>query len=115
MKSSKEALCWVYMTAASMEEAKDIGRILVKQNLVACVNLIENMISIYKWKEELEEGSEAVMIAKTRKKLMPQLIKTVTKHHSYDCPCILELPIQGGNAEFLQWVATETERTEGSH
>ena len=115
MKSSKEALCWVYMTAASMEEAKDIGRILVKQNLVACVNLMENMISIYKWKEELEEGSEAVMIAKTRKKLMPQLIKTVTKHHSYDCPCILELPIQGGNAEFLQWVATETERTEGSH
>ena len=47
MKSSEEALCLVYMTAGSMEEAKDIGRMLVKQNLVACVNLLENMTSIY--------------------------------------------------------------------
>ena len=110
MKSSEEALCLAYMTAGSMEEAKDIGRMLVKQNLVACVNLLENMTSIYKWKEELEEDCEVVMIVKTRKSLMPQLIKTVTKHHSYECPCILELPIQGGNAEFLRWVATETKR-----
>ena len=115
MKSSEEALCLVYMTAGSMEEAKDIGRILVKQNLVACVNLLENMTSIYKWKEELEEDCEIVMIAKTRKSLMPQLIKTVTKHHSYECPCILELPIQGGNTEFLRWVETETKRTEESY
>ena len=115
MKSSEEALCLAYMTAGSMEEAKDIGRMLVKQNLVACVNLLENMTSIYKWKEELEEDCEVVMIVKTRKSLMPQLIKTVTKHHSYECPCILELPIQGGNTEFLRWVATETEQTEESY
>ena len=115
MKSTEETLCWVYMTAGSMEEAKDIGRILVKQNLVACVNLLENMTSIYKWKEELEEGCEVVMIAKTRKKLMPQLIKIVTKNHNYECPCILELPILGGNDDFLRWVATETEQTEESY
>ena len=115
MKSSEEALCLAYMTAGSMEEAKDIGRMLVKQNLVACVNLLENMTSIYKWKEELEEDCEVVMIVKTRKSLMPQLIKTVTKHHSYECPCILELPIQGGNTEFLRWVATETKRTVESY
>ena len=115
MKSTEETLCWVYMTAGSMEEAKDIGRILVKQNLVACVNLLENMTSIYKWKEKLEESCEVVMIVKTRKSLMPQLIKTVTKHHSYECPCILELPIQGGNTEFLRWVATETKRTKESY
>ena len=115
MKSSEEALCLAYMTAGSMEEAKDIGRVLVKKNLVACVNLLENMTSIYKWKEELEEDCEVVMIVKTRKSLMPQLIKTVTKHHSYECPCILELPIQGGNTEFLRWVATETKRTKESY
>ena len=115
MKSSEEALCLAYMTAGSMEEAKDIGRMLVKQNLVACVNLLENMTSIYKWKEELEEDCEVVMIVKTRRSLMPQLIKTVTKHHSYECPCILELPIQGGNTEFLRWVSTETKRTEESY
>ena len=53
-----------------------------------------------------------VMTAKTRKTHMPQLIKTVTKHHSYECPCILELPIEGGNPEFLRWIETETDLTE---
>ena len=107
MKSS-EKLCWVYMTAESFEEAKSIGQILVVQNLVACVNLLENMTSIYKWEEKLEESQEVIMIANTRKTLMPKLIETVNSLHSYDCPCILELPIQGGNPEFLSWIESQT-------
>jgi periplasmic divalent cation tolerance protein len=106
--NSSEKLCWVYMTAGSIEEAKNIGGELIEQNLAACVNLLENMTSIYKWGDKLEEGQEVVMIAKTRKVLMPKLIKTVNSIHSYDCPCILELPIQGGNPEFLSWIETET-------
>ena len=111
MKSS-EKLCFVYMTAGSLEEAKKIGQILVELDLAACVNLLENMISFYKWKDKLEEGQEVVMIAKTRRTLLPKLIETVNSYHSYDCPCILELPIQGGNPEFLNWIETETEVTE---
>ena len=107
MKSS-EKLCWVYMTAGSIEEAKNIGHILVEKNMAACVNLLENMLSIYKWEDKLEEGQEVVMIAKTRETLMPELIETVNSLHSYDCPCILKLPIQGGNPEFLSWLETET-------
>ena len=109
---SSEKLCWVYMTAGTFEEARNIGKILVEKNLVACVNLIENMTSIYKWEDKLEEGQEVVMIAKTRKKLMPKLIETVNSYHSYDCPCILELPIQGGNPEYLTWIETETAEIE---
>ena len=107
MKSS-EKLCWVYMTAGSIEEAKSIGQILVGQNLAACVNLFENMTSIYNWEDKLEEGHEVVMIAKTSKALMAKLIETVKSHHSYDIPCILELPIQGGNPDFLSWIERET-------
>ena len=107
MKSS-EKFCWVYMTAGSIEEAKSIGQILVVQNLAACVNLLENMTSIYKWEEKLEESQEVIMIAKTRKTLMPKLIETVNSIHSYDCPCILELPIQGGNPDFLSWIKSQT-------
>ena len=107
MKSS-EKFCWVYMTAGSVEEAKSIGQILVGQNLAACVNLLENMISIYKWEEKLEESKEVIMIAKTSKTLMPKLIETVNSLHSYDCPCILELPIQGGNPDFLSWIESQT-------
>ena len=98
------------MTAGSIEEARNIGQKLVEQNLAACVNLLENMISIYKWEDKLEEGQEVVMIVKTRKILMPKLIEAVKTHHSYECPCVLELPIQGGNPEFLRWIATETEQ-----
>ena len=112
MKSS-EKLCWVYITAGSLEEAKNIGKKLVEQNLAACVNLFENMTSIYKWEDKLEEDQEVVMIAKTRKTFMPKLIEKVNRLHSYDCTCILELPIQGGNQEFLNWIETETEVTEG--
>ena len=107
MKSS-EKFCWVYMTAGSIEEAKSIGQMLVVQNLAACVNLLENMTSIYKWEEKLEESKEVIMIAKTSKTLMPKLIETVNSHHSYDCPCILELPIQGGNPDFLSWIGSQT-------
>ena len=107
MKSS-EKFCWVYMTKGSVEEAKSIGQILVEQNLAACVNLLENMTSIYKWEEKLEESQEVIMIAKTRKTLMPKLIETVNSLHSYDCPCILELPIQGGNPDFLSWIKSQT-------
>ena len=107
MKSS-EKFCWVYMTAGSVEEAKSIGQILVGQNLAACVNLLENMTSIYKWEEKLEESQEVIMIAKTRKSLMPKLIEKVNSIHSYDCPCILELPVQGGNSDFLSWIKSQT-------
>ena len=97
------------MTAGSLEEAKKIGRELIEENLAACVNLIENMTSIYKWEGKLEEGQEVVMVVKTRKTLMPKLIAVVKSLHGYDCPCILELPIQGGNPDFLKWILGETD------
>ncbi len=109
MKST-EKLCWVYMTAGSIKEAKIIGKILVERNLAACVNLLENMTSIYKWEGNLEEGNEVIMIAKTRKSLMTKLIESVKSHHSYECPCVLELPVQGGNPEFLNWIEQETKQ-----
>ena len=112
--NASEKLCWVYMTAVSIEEAKNIGQILVEKNLAACVNLLENMISIYKWEDKLEEDQEVVIIAKTRKSLMLNLIEKVNSLHSYDCACILELPIQGGNPDFLNWIKSETADTEES-
>ena len=66
------------------------------------------MVSIFRWEGEIEESNEVVMIAKTRKTLINELVKSVKRNHSYECPCILELPIQGGNSEFLNWVESET-------
>ena len=81
MKPKKEKLCLVYITCGSIKEAKYIGQILLKEKLVACVNILSKIISIFKWEGELEEANEVLMIAKTRKTLINSLIKTVKITH----------------------------------
>lgn len=99
---------WVYMTADSVEEARRIGRLLVEKRLAACVNIIENMISIYRWEGEIQDGAEAVLIAKTQAGRLSELIEEVRAAHSYSCPCVVVLPITEGNPEFLEWIGAET-------
>ena len=103
-----EKLCLIYITSGSVKEAKKISQILIEKNLAACVNLIENMTAIYKWRGKIAEENEVVIIVKTRKILVPNLIEAVSKIHSNECACILQLPIQGGSDEFLNWIEKET-------
>lgn len=102
---------FVYMTAKDKDEARKIGRALVQEKLAACVNIIDNMESIYRWEGKVEEGKETVLIAKTRKGLVGKLTKKVKSMHSYECPCVVALPVEGGSKEFLDWVRRETRQT----
>ena len=95
----------IYITAGSTTEAKSIGEKLVRSGLAACVNIIENMNSLFLWKGEIEDRQETVLIAKTRSDRTPDLIEAVKSIHSDECPCILSLPVQGGDSAFLQWIA----------
>jgi periplasmic divalent cation tolerance protein len=101
----------VYMTAASRDEARKIGRALVEERLAACANLIDGMESIYWWEGKLTEDREAVLIAKTQAERVPALIERVKQLHSYSVPCIVALPILAGNPAYLGWLAAETEAT----
>ena len=100
--------CLAYMTAATVEEAKAIGRALVEERLAACVNVIPGMISLYRWDGEMEEAEEAVLIAKTRAETFDALAKRVGEIHPYDTPCVLRLDISAGLPPFLDWIAAET-------
>ena len=100
-------ILWVYMTAGSMDEARRIGRQLVESRLAACVNIVDNMTSIYRWNGELQEDKEVVLIAKCTEAALPMLTEKVKALHSYDCPCVVGLPVVGGNPAFLQWVSEE--------
>ena len=102
------AYCLVYMTAETVEEAKALGRALVEARLAACANVISGMIPIFWWEGEVQEGSEAVLIAKTRRDLVDALTAFVKERHSYDCPCVVALPVEAGNPAFLEWIGTET-------
>jgi periplasmic divalent cation tolerance protein len=94
----------IYMTTADREEARAIGRHLVQSKLAACVNIWDNMNSMYEWQGEFQDDQEAVMIAKTTEERVPSLIAAVRERHSYECPCIVALPLADGNPDFLQWI-----------
>jgi periplasmic divalent cation tolerance protein len=99
---------FVYMTASSGEEARRIGRALVEERLAACANVIDRMTSFYWWQGKIEEGAEAVLIAKTTRAKLDALTARVKSLHSYTVPCVVGIRLDGGNADFLSWIAAET-------
>ena len=104
------AVHFVYMTAGSKAEAQKIGKALVESRLAACVNILDNMQSIYRWEQEIQQDTEVVLIAKTTDSLISQLIEKVIALHSYDCPCIVSLPISEGYPPFLDWIRAEVKK-----
>lgn len=97
-------LAVLYVTAQSRDEALRIGRVLVEERLVACVNVLGGMRSIYWWKGEIHEDDEAVLIAKTRMDLAQAATARTKELHSYEVPCVVALPLADGNPDFLDWI-----------
>jgi periplasmic divalent cation tolerance protein len=93
-----------YITAKDKAQALSIGRALVEERLAACVNVIDNMTSVYRWEGEICEDSEAVMIAKTTAEKFDALAERVKRLHSYACPCVVSMPVVGGNKDYLDWL-----------
>ena len=98
----------VYITTKDKDEAGRIGKELVKRRLAACVNIIDNMNSMYWWEGKIQDDQEVILIAKTKQSLVKKLIKKVKSIHSYSTPCIVSLPILDGNSDYLDWLKKET-------
>ncbi len=100
---------FVYVTAADEAEAEGIARTVVGERLAACANLLGAVKSVYWWEGEVCDGEEVVLVLKTSGKRKAELIDRIKQLHSYDCPCIVCLPITDGNPGFLDWINRETE------
>jgi periplasmic divalent cation tolerance protein len=98
----------IYITASSDEEARTIARTLVEERLAACANILGRIGSVYWWEDELQEDDEVALIVKSTDALVPRIVERVKALHSYDCPCVVALPISAGNAAFLDWIGAET-------
>lgn len=98
----------IYVTTASVEEAQRIGRALLEERLVACVNILPDALSLYRWEGAVQEDQETVFFAKTRADLADAAIARIRELHGYTVPCALALPIEAGNADYLRWIAEET-------
>ena len=99
---------FVYTTYPSLVEAEKAGRALTEAGLAACVNILPNMVSIYRWQGKIERAEEVVMIVKTRASLKKRVADTVKANHSYETPAIVFLPVAGGDIDYCGWILDET-------
>jgi periplasmic divalent cation tolerance protein len=102
----------VLMTSPDREEAKKIAGILLEDRRAACVSIWPKGESYFWWEGKIDREEEFLIIAKTREELLPDLIETVKKIHSYDLPEIIALPITGGSRDYLDWLEKETKEVE---
>jgi len=98
----------IYVTTKNMQTARKISRTLVKEKLVACVNIIPKIESIYWWEGKIEKNREVAFIAKTVENNVKKTIHRIKELHTYDIPEIIVLPIVGGLKEYLNCIVDET-------
>jgi len=96
-----------YVTAKDKAEAKKLALGLLENRLVSCVNLIEGMTSFYWWEGKIQQSEEAILVLKTRADKTQQINEWIKKTHSYETPCVLFVPVVGGNPNYVDWLNSE--------
>ncbi len=102
---SSEAIV-VLMSAANGEEAARLADMLVGAHLAACVQILPEMESVYRWKGKIERQAEILVIAKTVRSKFTEMEREVRALHTYETPEIIALPITGGSEPYLEWLLT---------
>ncbi len=94
----------VLSTAGSKDEADRIAHALVERRLAACVNMVPGARSVYRWKEQVEEAEEVILLIKTTEDKLAALEETLKTLHSYELPEFIVLGVSGGSESYLQWI-----------
>lgn len=94
----------VVLGTAPAKEAELIARMLLEENLIACANLIPGVQSLYRWKGELCNDRETVLVMKVPEKNIAKLLKRLKELHSYEVPEFLVLGVDAGSNEYVKWV-----------
>jgi periplasmic divalent cation tolerance protein len=95
----------VLTTAGSEEQARKIARHLVERRLAACVNIVPQVTSIYRWQGKIEEAQEWLLIVKTTASAFGQVRHAIAELHSYELPECVCLTIEDGSPSYLEWIA----------
>jgi periplasmic divalent cation tolerance protein len=97
----------VFSTCGSEEEAAKVGRALVEARVAACVNIVPKIRSIYRWKGEVQDDSEWLLVIKSSRPLFDRLKAELRRVHSYEVPELLAIPVVDGSPEYLDWLNRE--------
>ena len=98
----------VLTTIDSAEQAQGIDRTLVAERLAACVNLLPEMTSVYRWEGAVQEDRERQLVIKTTREKVDGLRARLHELHPYDVPEFLVLSIESGSAAYLHWMSDST-------
>ena len=101
----------VLTNAPDRETARELADGLIEARLAACVNVLAECTSVYRWKGAVESASEVPMLIKTRAALFSEVEAFIISHHPYELPEVIALPVRSGSAAYLEWLVQET-RTE---
>lgn len=104
MSGAPEDAIVVFMTAGNREEAARLAEMMVAARLAACVQILPEMESIYRWQGKIERQPEILIIAKTTASRFEELEREVRAIHSYDTPEIVALPLTSGSGPYLNWL-----------
>lgn len=102
-----EQAVWIYVTAPDETVARHLAVTLVEERLAACANILGPISSVYWWDGKVNCEAEIAIFFKTMGSSVAALSERAQALHPYECPCIIALPICGGNPDFLRWIATE--------
>ena len=94
----------VLSTAGSEEEAQKIARHLVEHQLAACVNIVPQIESIYRWQGKVESSQEWLLLIKTTAERFPAVRDALLQLHSYELPECIAIGVEDGSAEYLEWI-----------
>jgi len=99
----------IFTTINNEQDARKIANYLIEEQIVACVNIIPNVESIYKWKGKIEEEKEFILLFKTVDENVDKAIKRIKELHNYELPDIITFKINNGFEEYLDYIKRETE------
>lgn len=95
----------VLTTAGSADAAERIATALVGAELAACVNIVSQITSVYRWKGSVQKEQEWLLLIKTTASAFENVSRKIRELHSYDLPECIQIPIEAGSAEYLNWIA----------
>ena len=104
-----EPICEVIITADSEDWLINFTRSLVQDRLVACGQQIAPIRSIYRWEGTIHDDRESRVALHTRTSLVSAIVDRTRREHPYEVPCVLALPVQASNPDYLEWVIEETD------